>query len=102
MYSNYPELKKKTPPEKVNDLVYTSKTEVFVGKCLMVWRYIKNKNSRKLGKINNNLNCVKYICLLKDNLYQAWKKVKFFIATKPYGAHYMQYNRVWLIKVLLN
>ena len=34
----------------------------------MIWGYIKSDGSRKLVKIDGNLNSAKYIQLLKDNL----------------------------------
>ena len=40
----------------------------FESKSLMLWGYIKSDGSRKLIKMDDNLNSAKYIQLLKDNL----------------------------------
>lgn len=62
-------------------------------KSLMPWECIKCDSSRKLAKIDVNLNNAKYIQLLKDNLIPDMDEGEIFQLDEA-PCHCMQHNKI--------
>ena len=67
---------------------------------LIFYGYMKYDGSRKLVKIDGNVNRSSYIQLLKDNLTLDLNEGEIFSMTELHTRDRVQHNRVWLIKVL--